>query len=77
MSAEKKDFYKITELTDHINKSVYAMAELVKQPTISADSRNQIHLTLLLLSIQVNLAIAQQLTMVSQRLGSIVDKGEN
>lgn len=76
--AEKKLFFKVTELSETFETFSRNIGdEIHKQTTAKKiDERTVMHLEILLWQVRTQLAMAQQLTMVAQHLGEIVAKSK-
>lgn len=71
----KQDFYKVTELTKEIQAQLDAIdAELRSGDEMTMHRRNSLHISILSSALAVQLATAQQLTMIAQHLGVIVGR---
>lgn len=68
----EKVFYNIAELTEKLNAQEQQFLKIASGPE---ESRN-VHLRLLLWQVRANLAIAQQLSVISGHLGAIVSKSK-
>lgn len=69
----KQDFYKVTELTKEVSERIDGFDKWLhddREKTVNESREYQ--LWLMAAQLQVQLAIAQQLTMVAQHLGSLV-----
>ena len=67
----KKTFYNIAELTEEFEVDVWK-----RDLPSGCDEKTAQHLTALQYQIRVNLAIAQQLSVISGHLGVIVQKSK-
>lgn len=74
MPKEKKDFYNVVTLTTDFAEFRQSTLEEVDNP--QTDRRSRVHFKLILAQIDVQLAIAQQLAMISKHLGEIVGKSK-
>jgi len=71
MQNGKKDFFKVTELSER-----WAQFEKEMETKQVPDARTIIHFELIQWQIRAQLAIAQQMTIISAHLGEIVGKAK-
>lgn len=71
--SKEKTFFKITELSETFEAGDW-LKVIATFP--EADMRTRMHLSVLVWQVKAQLAIAQQLSIVSKHLGEIVDRSK-